>query len=181
MSFVTSHCYQSISITQLVVKMSGRQNNAKKISACRHTEIIFPNFDFNIDFCPGFSLFSFKRQSAWWVYLLQPIQMQMRNSQKSYYRNPIPRFADVYKILIFCWPCITAYQYSETNVMHFLFNLLRIKGLYMFRALFAHTQEALHKRHLVHCVRVMSVDCTSSTPILVQPTDVTCTQYTMCR
>jgi hypothetical protein len=23
------------------------------------------------------------------------------------------------------------YQYSETNVMHFLFSLLRIKGLYM--------------------------------------------------
>jgi hypothetical protein len=41
------------------------------------------------------------------------------------------------------------YQYSETNMMHFLFSLLRIKGLYMFRAL------------------------TSSTPILVQPTDIT--------
>jgi hypothetical protein len=27
-----------------------------------------------------------------------------------------------------------SYQYSETNVMHFLFSLLRIKGLYMFRA-----------------------------------------------
>jgi hypothetical protein len=25
------------------------------------------------------------------------------------------------------------YQYSETNVMPFLFNLLRIKGLYKFR------------------------------------------------
>jgi hypothetical protein len=36
-------------------------------------------------------------------------------------------------------------QYSETNMMHFLFNLLRIKGLYMFRALLAHPQEALHK------------------------------------
>jgi hypothetical protein len=30
----------------------------------------------------------------------------------------------------------------------------------MFRALLAHPQEALHKRHLVHCVlRVMSVGC----------------------
>jgi hypothetical protein len=48
-------------------------------------------------------------------------------------------------------------QYSETNVMHLSFNLLRIKGLYMFRALLAHPQEALHKRHLVYCVRVMSV------------------------
>jgi hypothetical protein len=51
-------------------------------------------------------------------------------------------------------------QYSETNVMHFLFNLLRIMGLYMFWALLTHPQEALHKRHLVYCVRVMSVGCT---------------------
>jgi hypothetical protein len=29
----------------------------------------------------------------------------------------------------------------------------------MFRALLAHPQEALHKRHLVYCVRVMSVGC----------------------
>jgi hypothetical protein len=43
--------------------------------------------------------------------------------------------------------------------MHFSFNLLRIKGLYMFRALLAHPQEALHKRHLVYCVRIMSVGC----------------------
>jgi hypothetical protein len=35
---------------------------------------------------------------------------------------------------MFCWPCIIVYRYSETNVMHFLFNLLRIKGLYIFRA-----------------------------------------------
>jgi hypothetical protein len=49
------------------------------------------------------------------------------------------------------------YQYSETNGIHFLFNLLRIKSLYMFRALLAHPQEALNKRHLVYCVRVMSV------------------------
>jgi hypothetical protein len=39
--------------------------------------------------------------------------------------------------------------------MNFLFSLLRIKGLYMFRAILAHSQEALHKRHLVYCVRVM--------------------------
>jgi hypothetical protein len=44
--------------------------------------------------------------------------------------------------------------------MHILFNLLRIKGLYMFRKLLAHPQEALHKRHLVYCVLVMSVGCT---------------------
>jgi hypothetical protein len=33
--------------------------------------------------------------------------------------------------------------YNETNVMHFLCNLLRIKGLYMFRTLLAHPQESL--------------------------------------
>jgi hypothetical protein len=51
------------------------------------------------------------------------------------------------------------YQYSETSVMYFLFTLLRIKGLYMFRTLLSHPQEALHKRHLVYWVRY-SVGCT---------------------
>jgi hypothetical protein len=37
--------------------------------------------------------------------------------------------------------CFIACQYSETNVMHFSFSLLRLKGLYMFRALLAHPQE----------------------------------------
>jgi hypothetical protein len=50
-------------------------------------------------------------------------------------------------------------QYSATNVMQLLFWLLRIKSLYMFRALLAHPKEALHKRHFVYCVRVMSVGC----------------------
>jgi hypothetical protein len=63
-------------------------------------------------------------------------------------------------MLMFCWPCIIVYQYSETNVMHFLFSLLRIKGFYMFRALLAHLQEELLKRHLVYCMRVTSVGCT---------------------
>jgi hypothetical protein len=39
---------------------------------------------------------------------------------------------------MFCWPCTIVYQYSETNVMNFLFNLLRIKSLYMFQVLLAH-------------------------------------------
>jgi hypothetical protein len=112
---------------------------------------------------------------------------------------------------MFCWPCIIVCQYRETNVMHFLFNLLRIKGLYMFRALLAHPQDSQHKRYLVYCVSVMSVGCTrfkvpldmtmsvgctihlmwlrsvsctrvkvSSTLTLVQPTDITRTQYTKC-
>jgi hypothetical protein len=48
-------------------------------------------------------------------------------------------------------------QYNEINMTHFSFNLLRIKGLYMFRALLAQPQEALHKRHLVYCVRIITV------------------------
>jgi hypothetical protein len=47
---------------------------------------------------------------------------------------------------------IRNYQYSETNVMHFLISLLRIKYLYIFRELLAHPQEVFHKRHLVYCV-----------------------------
>jgi hypothetical protein len=53
------------------------------------------------------------------------------------------------------------HQHSETNMMHFLFSLLRINGFYFFRALLAHPRETLHKRRLVvYCVRVISVDCT---------------------
>jgi hypothetical protein len=40
--------------------------------------------------------------------------------------------------------------------MHVSFILLRIKDLYMFRALLAHPQKALHKRHIVYCVRMIS-------------------------
>jgi hypothetical protein len=43
--------------------------------------------------------------------------------------------------------------------MQFSFNFMRIKGLYMLRALLAHPQEVLQKRHLVYCVRIMSVAC----------------------
>jgi hypothetical protein len=51
------------------------------------------------------------------------------------------------------------HQYSETNMMYFLFNLSTINGLYMFQTLLAHPQDALHKQHLVYCVRVISVGC----------------------
>jgi hypothetical protein len=63
--------------------------------------------------------------------------------------------------LNFWLPCIihVVSQYNEINVMHFSFSLFRIKDLYMFRALLAHPQEVLHKRHLVYCVRIMSVGC----------------------
>jgi hypothetical protein len=52
------------------------------------------------------------------------------------------------------------HQHNETNVMHFLRNLLRINGLYIFQALLAHPQEMPHKWHLIYCVRVMSISCT---------------------
>jgi hypothetical protein len=57
------------------------------------------------------------------------------------------------------------HHYYETNMMHISLNLLRIKGLYMFQALLAHPQEVQHKRHLVYCVRIMSVshDCSFTT------------------
>jgi hypothetical protein len=42
----------------------------------------------------------------------------------------------------------------------------------MIRALLAHPQEALHKQHLVYCVRVISVGCTRIGVELVSPTPV---------
>jgi hypothetical protein len=54
--------------------------------------------------------------------------------------------------LIFCWLYITVYQYSETNVKHFLFSLVRIKGLYLFRASLANPQEMLHAIYQVPLV-----------------------------
>jgi hypothetical protein len=53
----------------------------------------------------------------------------------------------------------------------------------MFRALLAHPKEVLHKRNLLYYVRVMSVGCTRigvEISILVQPTDITRTQYIKC-
>jgi hypothetical protein len=57
---------------------------------------------------------------------------------------------------MFCRPCIIVYQYDEANVMHCSFDFVRNKGLYMFRVLLTHPQEALHNRHLVYCVYVVS-------------------------
>jgi hypothetical protein len=67
-------------------------------------------------------------------------------------------------------------QCSETNVMQFLFSFITIKGLYMFRALLEHPQEALHERHLVYCVRHMSVGCTKIEVELRS----SCSQLTSC-
>jgi hypothetical protein len=42
----------------------------------------------------------------------------------------------------------------------------------MFRAVLALSQETLHKRHLVYCVRVMSVGCTRVEVELVDQFDL---------
>jgi hypothetical protein len=98
--------------------------------------------------------------------------------QKFYSEPSIHREWWLLGYLMFCWPFIIVYQYRETNVMYFVFNLLRIKDLYMFRALLAHPQETLYKRLLVYCVRVMSVGYTRLG--VVQATDITFTLYTKC-
>jgi hypothetical protein len=79
----------------------------------------------------------------------------------------LERLCSIFNVLL---TFIVVYRHSKTNVMHFLFSLLRITCLYMFRALLDHLQEALRKRHLVYSVRVMSVGCyqdLSGTPVLV--------------
>jgi hypothetical protein len=60
-------------------------------------------------------------------------------------------------------------------MLHFSFNLLRIKGRYMFRALHAHHQQALHKRHLVYCMH-MSVGC-GTVEVKLQPCQSQLTLY----
>jgi hypothetical protein len=70
------------------------------------------------------------------------------------------RIKSLYRLAIPApWYRSIHYQYNETKVMHFSFSLMRIKGLFMFRALLGHPQELLHKLHLVYCVCVMSVGC----------------------
>jgi hypothetical protein len=49
-----------------------------------------------------------------------------------------------YRYLMFCWPCIVVYQYSETNVMLFLFNLL-LKLHFIPGAANWHTTHALYQ------------------------------------
>jgi hypothetical protein len=45
----------------------------------------------------------------------------------------------------------------------------------MFRALLAHPQEALYKRHLVYCVHVMSVGCTrTGVEVVSQVVSIAC-------
>jgi hypothetical protein len=64
---------------------------------------------------------------------------------------------------------LKAYQYSETNVMHFLFNLLRIKGLYVFRSYVL----ILRRSYTNSTWYIACVLCQRNTPTLVQPTNIT--------
>jgi hypothetical protein len=57
--------------------------------------------------------------------------------------------------------------------MHFSFSLLSINDLYMFRALFVHPQEVLHKQHLVCCVHIISVGC-GTVAVSLQPCMFNC-------
>jgi hypothetical protein len=62
--------------------------------------------------------------------------------------------------------------------MHFLFSLLRIKGLYVSGITCSTSGGATQTAFGI--LRACYVGM-SSTPILVQPTDLTRTQYTKCR
>jgi hypothetical protein len=54
---------------------------------------------------------------------------------------------------------VFGHQYNGTNVMHFFIQFSENQGPLHFLGLLAHPQEALHKRNLVYCVRIMSVGC----------------------
>jgi hypothetical protein len=65
--------------------------------------------------------------------------------------------------------------------MHFLFSLLRIKSLYMFRALLAHPQEVLHSdTWYIACVLYQLAAARTEVELVswLQPTEITRTQYT---
>jgi hypothetical protein len=49
-------------------------------------------------------------------------------------------FLQTYIVALNQGALVTCY-YSETNLMHFIFSILRIKYLFIFRALLAHPQE----------------------------------------
>jgi hypothetical protein len=62
---------------------------------------------------------------------------------------------------MFCFVCFLVPFTELLDTLHICnISWLRVKGRYMFRALLAHSQEALHKRHLVYSVRVVSVRST---------------------
>jgi hypothetical protein len=86
-------------------------------------------------------------------------QLHIKNADLHHVMYKCKSSSSVHNVLMFCWLYIIVYQYSGTNVTHFLLNLLIIKGLYILWALLANPQEVLQNQHLVYCVRVMSVGC----------------------
>jgi hypothetical protein len=66
-----------------------------------------------------------------------------------YTKNTIQSFQNKHNVLLTMHRCISV-QWIQHDA--FLFKLLRINGLYMFRALLAHLQEGLHKLHAVYQV-----------------------------
>jgi hypothetical protein len=104
------------------------------------------------------------KASIVWQYPIFPYVRKNFASYSELYENIAEIISYKLNVLL---TCIIVYQNNKTNMINILFSLLRIEGLYMFQALLAHPQEALHKRHLVYCVRVMSVGCTR-TGVLLQ-------------
>jgi hypothetical protein len=79
------------------------------------------------------------------------IYQHLRNSTEvqNTHNRIVGSFVTRYRVLghpvnfkkMFSAPCIIVYQYTETDVVYFLLNLLRIKGLCMFRALTCSSSE----------------------------------------
>jgi hypothetical protein len=70
------------------------------------------------------------------------------------------------------------YQYSETNVMYFLFNLLKELRA---STCFEHYLLILRRCYTNDTWYIACVLCQFATPGLMQPTDITRTQYIKCR
>jgi hypothetical protein len=97
--------------------------------------------------------------------------------------NPL-RLCDVQNITVrsteLLLTLVKIFQYNETNVLHFLFSSLRIKGLYMFQASPVPLQPwcgqpTYHARNIpsAACVVPPEDEQVSPTPTLVQSTDIT--------
>jgi hypothetical protein len=78
---------------------------------------------------------------------------------------------------------VELHQYSETNLMHFLFSLLKIQCLLCFKHYLpilrrSYTNGTSYTVCMLCQLAAAGLEC--STPILLQPTDITCTRYTKC-
>jgi hypothetical protein len=62
----------------------------------------------------------------------------------------------IFSLRTFEMPLFLYCQHSDTKVMHFLFNLLRIKGLYMFRAVMGGAHHVTRHNTPIH--NILSTD-----------------------